>query len=217
MVKIIFNKLISAVNIFSKISFSQNGEDIILRNFISKKNGFYIDVGANHPFRFSNTYYFYLLGWKGINIEPNPEMIKKLNKYRKRDINIETGINDKKSSLTYYYFNDPALNTFSKDRANSLIKEATYKNIGEKKIRVNTLKNVLDQYLPKNQEVDFISIDVESFDLNVLKSNDWQKYSPKFVLVEELEGTRDVENYLKKLNYLKVAQIFKTILFKKIT
>ena len=60
-------------------SFSQEGEDLVLaRIFEGKKNGFYVDIGAHHPTRFSNTHYFYRRGWSGINIDAMPGSMKNL-------------------------------------------------------------------------------------------------------------------------------------------
>ena len=55
-------------------SYAQEGEDLILYRMIYGKidKGFYVDVGAHHPKRFSNTYFFYRKGWRGINVEPMP-------------------------------------------------------------------------------------------------------------------------------------------------
>lgn len=89
------------------LSFSQEGEDMILRKLLDRKTtGFYIDVGAHHPQRFSNTYFFYLKGWSGINIDPIPGRMKLFNQLRNRDINLEIGISESKKSLTYYIFNE---------------------------------------------------------------------------------------------------------------
>ena len=97
-------------------SYSQEGEDMILRRLFEKQQtGFYVDVGAHHPKRFSNTYFFYKKGWKGINIDAMPDSMKPFNKIRPRDINIEKPVSDKKQVLTYYAFNEPALNGFSKE------------------------------------------------------------------------------------------------------
>jgi len=113
MKKIIKVLLQNKRNIYLNNSFSQEGEDIILsRLFNDKKNGFYVDVGAHHPFRFSNTYKFYEKGWSGINIEPNPEDFHLFSKYRNRDININAGVGSNDGTLTYFMFNEPALNTF---------------------------------------------------------------------------------------------------------
>ncbi|HIB94217.1 MAG TPA: SAM-dependent methyltransferase, partial [Candidatus Lambdaproteobacteria bacterium] len=95
--------------------FSQEGEDVILRRiFEDQKNGFYIDIGAHHPKRFSNTYYFYDRGWEGINIDATPGSMKIFQKFRPRDINLEIAISEKEQQLTYFMFNEPALNSFSK-------------------------------------------------------------------------------------------------------
>ena len=84
-------------------SYSQEGEDMILKRlFGGQKFGFYVDVGAHHPKRFSNTYYFYKKGWRGINIDAMPGSMIAFDKLRPRDINIERPISDKKQILTYY-------------------------------------------------------------------------------------------------------------------
>ena len=103
---------------FSNLSYSQEGEDLILNRFFNnKENGFYVDVGAHHPRRFSNTYSFYKKGWRGINIDALPGSMVAFNKERPNDINLEIGISKKESELLYYMFNEPALNTFSETEA----------------------------------------------------------------------------------------------------
>ena len=95
--------------------YSQEGEDILLRRiFEDQTTGFYVDIGAHHPKRFSNTCYFYELGWQGINIDALPGSMKVFKKFRPRDTNLEIAISEKEQNLTYYMFNEPALNGFSK-------------------------------------------------------------------------------------------------------
>jgi hypothetical protein len=75
---------------WQRSSWSQEGEDLILaRIFGDKPDGFYVDVGAHHPKRFSNTYYFYRRGWRGINIDAMPGSMLAFNRLRPSDINIE--------------------------------------------------------------------------------------------------------------------------------
>ena len=103
---------------FSLKSYSQEGEDMILRRLFEKqKTGFYVDVGAHHPKRFSNTFFFYKKGWSGINIDAMPNSMRLFNEIRPRDTNLEIPISDKKQKLKYYMFNEPALNGFSKELA----------------------------------------------------------------------------------------------------
>lgn len=79
--------------VFKEISYSQSGEDRALyRYFERQDNGFYVDVGAHHPFRFSNTCIFYARGWRGINIDAMPQSMALFRKYRKNDINLEVAI-----------------------------------------------------------------------------------------------------------------------------
>jgi hypothetical protein len=123
-----------------RLAFSQEGEDLILESIFQNKfngfktNGFYIDIGAHHPQRFSNTYYFYLKGWKGINIDALPEGMRKFQDLRPRDINLEIPIAEKNQVLTYYEFEEPAFNGFhpliSQERGSS----ANIKMIGKREI-----------------------------------------------------------------------------------
>lgn len=169
------------------ISFSQEGEDLVLnRIFEKQRRGFYVDVGAHHPQRFSNTYFFYLKGWRGINIDAMPGSMKLFKKLRPEDINIEVAISDLSEELTYYMFNDPALNGFSEPVSTTRDRLRSYKIVDRKVIKTQKLSDVLEAYLPEGQTIDFLSIDVEGLDYQVLLSNDWLKYKPTVLLVEEL-------------------------------
>ena len=204
-------------------SYSQEGEDMILQSFYqNQKNykGFFVDVGAHHPYRFSNTLYFYKKGWKGINIEPTPGAIKSFNFFRRRDINLNIGISGKKDKLIFYCFNEPALNGFSKELSEERNSTSKIYRI-EKEILVETypLADVLDKYLPAGQKIDFFTIDVEGLDLEVLKSNNWDKYKPTFVLVEDSVDFANITSsetyiYLDQMGYELVTKTLRTSFFK---
>lgn len=202
-------------------SYSQEGEDMILRRLFEKQQtGFYVDVGAHHPIRFSNTYYFYKKGWKGINIDAMPNSMKLFNKIRPRDINIEKPVSDKKQVLRYYAFNEPALNGFSKKLSEERShKNNTYHIIFEKDIETSTLKEILDINLPENQEIDFLSIDVEGLDLMVLSSNNFEKYKPKVILIEILGSSlsnindNEISKFLREKKYSVYAKAVNTVIF----
>lgn len=169
------------------LSFSQEGEDLLLKRiFDSQMDGFYIDIGAHHPQRFSNTYLFYLQGWRGINIDAMPGSMKLFSQLRSGDINIEAAISNSSEELTYYIYNEPALNTFSENLVIQRNKLTDYNVIDKKIIQTRKLSEILDKYVKENQQVDFLSIDVEGLDYKVLLSNDWSKYKPKVILIEEL-------------------------------
>jgi FkbM family methyltransferase len=212
------------VNYFqSYVSYSQEGEDMVLRSFYEgqkKYKGFFVDVGAHHPYRFSNTLYFYKKGWRGINIEPTPGAIKAFKIFRKRDINLNIGISPVKDILTFYCFNEPALNGFSKEISEERNNAATnYKIIKEVAIQTLPLSEVFDNCLPQGQKIDFLTIDVEGLDLAVLQSNNWQKYKPAYIAVEdridfENLSKSEVYSYLKKQGYHLVAKTLRTLFFK---
>lgn len=160
--------------------YSQEGEELYLAaKFSGTTSGFYVDVGAHHPYRFSNTYWAYKLGWNGINIEPNADSIGLFNRVRKRDINLCCGISSRGGvMLDYYKFDEPALNTFKPKEFQGLRipKEVV-------KVPVYRLDEIFRKY--KVDYIDFISIDVEGYELEVLQSNDWERYIPQYVLVEQ--------------------------------
>lgn len=208
--KQIKNLLQNFLNFFkTKSSYSQWGEDMLLYSFYeNKKNykGFYIDIGAHHPVRFSNTYFFYKKGWRGINIDATPGSMTSFKVVRPRDVNIECAISETEQCTTFYLFNEPALNTFSKELAEERQSDKYYiKN----KISIVTkpLSAILSMYLPLNQTIDFMSVDCEGVDLQVLKSNDWKKYRPNYIAVEDIDFNlktyfnSDIYQYLTSLNY----------------
>jgi len=221
LVKIFFFRLSIFFDKYWTESYSQEGEDMILKRiFEFNENGFYVDVGSHHPKRFSNTYNFYKKGWKGINVDASPDSIETFNKMRSRDINIEAAVSDKPRELIFYRFSEPAINTFNPELAKEHI-EAGEELINEIKIKTITLKELLWKYLPTFQEIDFMSIDVEGHDFEVLKSNNWKKYRPKFLLVEllHLSGfeqltSNEIYKFLIENDYSLLAKTLNTYFFK---
>jgi FkbM family methyltransferase len=203
-------------------TWSQEGEDRILqRIFENRQVGFYVDIGAHHPQRFSNTYLFYKHGWSGINIDAMPGSMQSFNQVRPRDINLELGIADQKAELDYYVFNEPALNGFlsglSQERHTA---ESAYLIEDIVKVNVMPLREVLDQYLPAGQGIDFMSVDVEGLDFEVLKSNDWDSYRPSFVLAEVLGSSlheiqrNKISQFMNNIGYVLYAKCMNTVFFK---
>jgi FkbM family methyltransferase len=206
----------------ASISYSQQAEDLtIQRYFTEKTNGFFVDIGAFDPVHYSNTFLFYQKGWRGINIEPNPEHFNRFTKKRTRDINLNIGINDKNENLEYFKLNAPALNSFSKEQAELWANRPGFKIVGTQTIETFPLKDILNKYLPVGQTIDFMNIDAEGLDLKVIQSNDWNKFRPEFILIEESiydmksfdESTIVV--YLKEVNYNLVCITGGTMIFKR--
>ena len=190
---------------FGSLCYSQEGEDMILSKlFAGQKNGFYVDVGAHHPLRFSNTYLFYKKGWSGINIDAMPGSMSVFEQERPRDINLEIPVSDTNGDLTYYIFNEPALNGFSKELSMSRDGlRGEYKIVETRVLKTRALSEILDEHLPKNQTIDFLSIDVEGLDFEVLSSNNWEKYRPRVVVVEVLSNSVEDLPLSKTYQFLK--------------
>ncbi len=212
----------SKIDEYSNLSYSQEGEDLVLKRiFGEQKTGFFVDIGAHHPKRFSNTYIFYLQGWRGINIDPLPGTKALFDKERPEDINIEVGISEIENELTYYAFNEPALNTFDKVEAYKKNELKHYFIKEETIIKTYPLSSILEKHLNPNQQIDFMSIDVEGLDLQVLKSNNWFKFKPRIILVEELRTSISqiikeslTHSYLISLNYQLHYRTFNTSFYK---
>jgi len=206
---------------FSHRSYSQEGEDMILRRFFGAQDtGFYVDVGAHHPMRFSNTHHFYKQGWRGVNIEPNPEAIRAFQILRRRDINLQIGVSETAGVLTYFCFDDPALNTFDSRLAHDRLAASPYRVEKTIVIAVERLDAILSRHVPAGSRIDFMSVDVEGFDLPVLRSNDWTRFRPRCVLAESLGMSLDeapdsaVYRFMQQRDYELFAKSFNTLFFR---
>lgn len=214
--------LACAIDSWIKISYSQEGEDLLLhRIFEGKKTGFYVDVGAHHPRRFSNTHIFYKSGWRGINIEPNPVAVARFTRERKGDINLQFGVGSQRGDLLYYEFDDPALNTFDEKLADERESTTSYRLIATQIIRIDRLDVLLEAYVPQGVTIDFLTVDVEGMDLDVLKSNDWNKFRPRCVLTEILDTPLTLESlagsptiaYMQQQGYRLLAKTYNSFFF----
>lgn len=193
-------------------SFSQNDEDSILDRLMGhKKRGFYVDVGAYDPYRFSNTMRFYLRGWRGINIEPDIERWSRFRTTRKRDINLNIGIANQRGNLSYFRIDPPTLSTFESRQAEAYAKQG-FTILEKVKIPVLPLVEVFRRYA-KGKTIDFMSIDVEGMEMRVLKSNDWNVFRPHFVCIE----SADYSNTKKgKANYERIGSFFEKAGYRRI-
>jgi FkbM family methyltransferase len=171
---------------FRQISFAQSGEDLII-DYIFKLRGIshpsYIDIGANHPFYLSNTAHFYLKGCRGINVEANPNLIIDFTKFRDKDINLNCGVGVREEKLDFFIISDPTLSTFSQPEAEAVTKTGKYSIVENKKIKTYTIEHLLKTYCQGNLP-DFLSIDVEGFDFEIIKTIDFDFYKPKVICVE---------------------------------
>ena len=165
-----------------KTSLSKSGEDIQLWQLLKKSKGTYIDIGGHHPIFGNNSYFFYIRKWRGIIVEPNPIFLPLYQKYRPEDVFISAGVGDNDGEMNYYEFESSFLNTFSESYIFENNLNNSIKKIGVKP--VFTLDSIISKSIFKNQQIDFLSIDVEGLELEVVKGNDWDNFRPRIVLLE---------------------------------
>lgn len=201
--------------------YGQEGEDLILNEFLGDiETGFFVDIGAYNPILFSNTYLFYLKGWRGINIDARPGSMVEFNQIRPEDSNLEIAIGEEEKTLTYYMFDEPALNGFSKSISEERNSNTPFQIIKTIQLPVKRLETILDQYMPNNTNISFMSIDVEGLDLEVLKSNNWDKYRPEMILAETsviadgIDFKSPIHNFLESKGYYFVAKTYRTSFYK---
>jgi FkbM family methyltransferase len=171
---------------FATLCYSQEGEDMVLASLFFRRveRGFFVDVGAHHPKRFSNTYRFYRQGWRGINIDPNPEAIALFKRQRPRDVSLTLGVASEPGTLTYYMFDEPAVNTLSERQARAVEAASEFRIVDSTAVDVRRLDSILEEHVPPNTPIDLLSVDVEGLDLEVLASNDWARFAPRCIVVE---------------------------------
>jgi len=183
-------------------SYSQFSEDLLIDLlFLSKDKGFYVDVGANDPAFNNNTKRLYDKGWCGINIEPGIEQLEKFTSSRRRDINLNIGVGPIKGKMIFYrVVGDSTLSSFDRKVAIKMAETYGLKVI-EEEVPVLRLVDIHDDYV-KGNHVDFMSVDAEGFDLDVLKSNDWSKFRPSLVMAEVDSQYKEILEYMGSCNYL---------------
>ena len=164
------------------ISYAQNFEDVILaRVFKGQPLGFYIDVGVWQPTLHSVTRHFYDLGWSGVNIEALPSNLEAIRAARPRDININAAASTHPGPLVFHEVRQTGLSTSRLDYA-TMHATAGF-DVRDVEVQTVTLKAVCDEYA-QGRVIDFLKIDVEGAEADVVASADWERYRPRIVLIE---------------------------------
>lgn len=170
----------------SRIAFSQNGEDLVVRNFLNGAPapiGMYVDIGAYHPIRFSNTFALYLAGWRGVNIDANIEAINEFNRLRPDEINLHLAVAPSPTKLQFARFEEGAYNTLNYTRENLAISNISSPLKDIQEMECAGINDVLDKYT-SGKKFDFLNIDVEGLDLRLFNAIDFTRFRPHIVAVE---------------------------------
>lgn len=204
---------------------SQFQEDkFILQNFPENFKGSYLDIGCFHPTRHNNTYSLYKKGWKGINIDMNPLSIELFNFFRSRDINLNLAISNDNSEKTVYFLGDlNTQNTLDYNQLNFLKDHHNIKkeDILEKKIQTQDINSVLEKFNLK--KIDFMNLDVEGHEIEILSTIDFKKIIINFLCVEminhnkvSIENGKKIHSYLTENEYELVKKYDFNYIYKKI-
>tara|TARA_B100000780_G_scaffold255181_1_gene203702 strand:+ start:439 stop:1026 length:588 start_codon:yes stop_codon:yes gene_type:complete len=179
-----------------------NNEDTaVLDYFKDKKNGFYIDVGCHHPTYINNTYLLYKKNWSGINIDISQFSIDLFNYMRPQDFNYNCAISNKNKIVKIFYQKEfSQLSTIKSIQAKSVFQG----NIKEKDMQAFSLDEILNRNKYKNTKIDFLNIDVEGADLEVLEGLSFDKFKPELICLEihdkEVKKS-EIYNFLINKNY----------------
>jgi FkbM family methyltransferase len=209
--------------------YSQLWEDLIIDWLMLKDNWgieqpaykwFYIDIWWNLPIHINNTYFFYKKWWSWINIEPNKLLIKGFDKRRPRDKNLQIAIWKENWELTFYSFAVSQVSTCDPETVKRYT-QAWHKVIDTYKVPVWTLEKVCQTYA-EGIKIDILSVDVEWLDMEVLKSNDRNKYRPMYVIVETVEHSKQwrekqgslFNTYFESIQYTIVGETWVNTIYK---
>lgn len=191
-----------------RLSYSQHGEDIdILSLFPRDFRGRYLDIGASHPIRISNTYLLYRHGWRGVAIEPLPTFRLQWKLFRPEDVFVNVAIGCESGTATFYELWPSVLSTMCEKIAHEQIRSGKARLIGTRAIRVVTPTQLIEE-ICDGAETDFLSMDIEGSDALALACFPFQKWRPKVVCVEVGDCTARlaIERQLETNDFMKLQE-----------
>ena len=203
-----------------RFSYSHYAEDLIVMHLFREKlargeAGLYVDVGCFDPFLFSNTLLLHQYGWRGVNIDPNPDCIRRFNVARPSDLSICAAVAQNKQLMRYLEYPTGGTNRIVNSGETDLSNVA-----GEAPSRVTpittvALTDLLSENLAAGETIDFLNIDCEGVDLGVLRGLDWEQWMPRVVAVEAYDddSRKAVRAFLGERGYTSVAQAVLTLIF----
>jgi FkbM family methyltransferase len=165
-----------------RFTYAQHGEDIIAEALLPEARGFYVEVGAFHPVSISNTYLFYRKGWRGIVVDPAPPVARLYRRRRPKDTVLACAASEEEGVRTFEVMRAGETSRLQGSKPLTPSAQQPTQSI---QVSCRRLASILGEHLPAGQTIDFLTVDAEGHDLSVLRSNDWQKYRPRLVAVED--------------------------------
>ena len=205
-----------------RYSFAFTGEDRIIESILKptfQYQGYYVEVGANHPKFLSNSYGLYRRGWRGVCIDANEALITKYAYYRPKDLAICALVSDKAINRTFYKVQNNVLSTTSPEGKDAVLKEGL--EVQSIEMKSKTLNQILAECSTPNT-FDLLSVDAEEHDLEVLQGLDFNQFQPKLVVVEdenfdwEMPEKSPIYCLMKQHDYQLEGFVLKNLYFVKI-
>jgi FkbM family methyltransferase len=173
---------------FGGTTYAQFGEDLIILNLfhmLGVAHPTYLDVGAHHPFNICNTALLHIRGSRGINVDANPHLIEAFREHRSEDININVGVGPERGELDFHFIDDwSGRNTFKRELAEEFVHEHPDFRIQKvQKVPVVTLNDIVAEHA-SGRFPDFLSLDVEGMDYEILRSASFDEARPTVICVE---------------------------------
>lgn len=218
------NKIKSALSVFYRKSYSQSGEDLIidyLFGWMRIEKPTYLDIGAHHPKWLSNTYFFYKKGCRGVCVEPDPALFEYFRRKRSGDVCLNVGVSmGEETNADFYMMTQKTLNTFSRqDAENSSNVYLDCKIEKVVKIDLVDINYIIKEHF--GEKPNFLSIDVEGLDLQLLQTLDFNLSRPEIICIETINYTEKkslikstkILEYMKSNDYFVYADTFINTIF----
>lgn len=205
-------------------SFSQSGEDLIadfLLRMIGEDNISYLDLGANDPIKFNNTYKFYLDGHRGLLVEPDPALTARISSSRPRDLCLPKAVGvSSNSEVEFFRMSSDTLSTTSKSTVERYEKETEHSLELSFTVPSIGINDLLGLYFPEFN-FNFVSLDVEGLDLDIVSKWDFFEYRPPVFCIETLtytqsghaEKVEEIFSRMSEVNYMVYADTYINTIF----
>ncbi len=187
-------------------TFSQHGEDLLIEKLLGGTGeGFYVDIGASHPFRISNTYALYRRGWSGITVEPIPSLGRLHRRWRPRDTLLPIAIGPEEGTLTFFEMLPSVLSTLDPETARRYVDEGKAQILKTYSIEVRTPMQLFREHVGQ-RTIDFLSMDIEGLDSRAVHAIDFTRVRPRLLCIElnDAAETEALAGFLRGFDYFVV-------------
>jgi FkbM family methyltransferase len=185
-------------------SYSQAGEDILVSHLfveLGLRRPSYLDIGAHHPTWLSNTFFFYRRRSRGVLVDPDPSVARRLKLRRPRDTFVNAAVAGEDGERTMYMFRGGTfalahMNTLSPESADEFRREG-WKPVGTMTVPVLSPTTLMERHCA-GKAPDLVSLDIEGVDLEVLRAWDFGRFRPRALIVETLTFSDDGSRSIKR-------------------